>query len=160
MYLTAWRTGHTHTLAVIFNMTRLRFILLFFFISCGQGKDTHINFNYKFMKSDSGILIENYRPVTRKELTKYLTKVNDTLKLKKANILLNAENIQEINPEFKKRFYSGSMGRTELSYVNNDTSKSLRRTNFSLGTFKEDTFIKNDSWDSLLLDNRFFMTAD
>jgi hypothetical protein len=139
-------------------MKRLGIITLLFLLSCNQDKD--INFDYELIEGDPGILVKNYTPVTRQELTKFLTKVNDTLKMKNFDVMLNAENIQQINPEFKGRFFRGSVGITELSYFNNDTAKLMNRLNFTIGTFEDEVFVKNDNWDSLLLNSRFLKSTD
>src|SRR5688572_19054670 len=114
-------------------MKRLGIIILLFLLSCNQDKE--VNFDYELMEGNPGILVKNYTPVSRQELTKFLTKVGDTLKMNNFNVMLNADNIQQINPEFKGRFFRGSVGKTELSYVNNDTAKLMSRLNFGIGTF-------------------------
>lgn len=146
------------TIEFVLKMKRLGFITLLLLLSCHPDND--INFDYKFMKIDSGILIKNYEPVTRDELTRYLTKVNDTLKLKNLNVMVSGDNIQMINPEFKTQFFRGSIGITELSYVNNDTAKVMNRLNFVIGTFKGKVFVKNDNWDSLLFKGQFLKRAE
>ena len=96
----------------------------------------------------SGILIEDYEPVTKEELNAYLIKVNDTLKMDSINIFLSGENVEKINPDFHKghfiKWFHGA-----------DTLSLPKDINLGFGTFNGEKFIKNDQWDKKLLNNRF-----
>lgn len=122
-------------------------------MSCHQEKD--VTFDYEFLKSDSGILIKNYQPTTLRQLTVYLDKVTDTVKMKELKIFIQGDNIQKINPNFKRNHYAGQVGKSVLASTKNDTLKAMMSSRFYIGDFKNRQFIKFNAWDSSLFDNRF-----
>ena len=131
--------------AVIIPMKRL-FIVSLILAGC-EVNDVH--FKYR-PANPSGILIENYEPVTIDQLNSYLIKVNDTLKMDSINIFITGETIERINPDFDrahfiKWFYQQAGDTTNLP---NDIQ-------FGFGTFKGQKFIVNDLWDEKLLKSRF-----
>lgn len=138
-------------------MKRYLLILLMMMFSC-ESKDE--SFRYTVQKGQSGILIKDYVPVTKEGLTKYLIKVNDTLKMKTLNVFLTGENVQKINPEFKNKYYRGHLGKMDLNSFQNDTARAMRNLHLQFGALKEGNFTKNDDWDKHLLNNRFFKSED
>jgi hypothetical protein len=134
-------------------MKRYLFLLLILIFACDKKE---ADFTYAVQNGQSGILIKNYTPVTKSDLTEYLIKVNDTLRMKTLNVFLTGENVQRINPEFKSKYYRGQLGKMELNSFQNDTAKAMRSLHLNFGALKGDQFIKNDDWDKHLLNNRFF----
>jgi hypothetical protein len=137
-------------------MKRLVFILIIL-TSC---KDKEVKFDYEVINApDSAILIKNYNPVTREQLSSYLTKIQDTVKLKKLDIFIAGLDIQRINPNFKKVFYREQWANKELAKLDNDTIRSLKTLRLYFATFKNDSLIVDNDWNEDYLDNRF-LTKD
>lgn len=127
-------------------------------ISC---QNSDINFKYQEMRSMSGIVIEDYRPVTRHELTRFLIKVNDTLRMDCVNVFINGRDIYQINPSFKKDYYSEYSGKRDLTATyNNDTTRAMKNLHLHFGTLKRDSFIKMNDYDKKFLNNKFLRSAD
>jgi hypothetical protein len=133
-------------------------LLLVLAISCQKKEQPMPAFEYEIMTGyHSGILIKNFNPTTKKKFAEILLSVNDSLKMDSVNVFILAGDINRINPEFKKKYFRGRVGRMNLEEMDYDTLRVLKTLRMGLGTFKGKEFIKNDNWDSLLLNNRFYL---
>ena len=132
-------------------------IILILLTSC---QDKEVKFDYEIINApDSAVLIKNYSPVTREQLTCYLRKIQDKTRLKKVDVFLMGLDIQGINSNFKKVYYSKRWTKKELSKVEYDTIKSLKTLKLYFATFKNDSLIVYSDWNRTYLNNRF-LTSD
>jgi len=125
------------------------FLIMF---SCGPAAK---DFKYEIVDNESAIVFKNYEPIDQKSLAKFLGNVPLDRKFDSLNIFLTAENINSINPKFKKKYFSQKYMQRELKWNSYDTLKLLRNTYIHFGTFKDNTITVERYVDSSYLDNGF-----
>ncbi|SHH63268.1 hypothetical protein SAMN04488109_4735 [Chryseolinea serpens] len=132
-----------------------RLLLLSLLIaSCGE-KKAKLEFEQEKW-SPYQVYLKNYQPVTEAQFNDYMSDIQRSIKLDSFHVFLLAENINDINPEFKKKFFRGILGREDLERAANDSAKVLRNLRIGFGVYENGKFLKNDFYDSLILNNQFF----
>ncbi len=129
-------------------------LLSLLIVSCGE-KNAKLEFEQEKW-SPHQVYFKNYQPVTETQFNVYVSDIQRSIKLDSFHIFLLGENIIDINPEFKKKFFRGILGREELERVANDSARVLKNLRIEFGVYDKGKFSKNDYYDSLLLNNQFF----
>lgn len=128
------------------------YVVLIIMFSCEPAAR---DFEYEIVDSQSAIVFRNYEPIDQKSLTKFLENVPLDKKFDSLDIYLTAENINSINPKFKKKYFSQEYMQRKLKWNSYDTLKILRTRYIHFATFKDNTITVDRYTDSLYLDNGF-----
>lgn len=124
-------------------MRQLTLIILILF-SCTTG-DKKFDYSVSKVREFSGIVINNYRTTGKEELENFLRSVQEKEKLDSVNVFLTGDNINEINPVFKKYYFSKEENYKSLKWNLNDSLKLIQNIHIWVGTFKNDKFTPNES---------------